>query len=320
MSDVSDMLQVHVSPELLRHAISVAEDLKRSIGLDEPWTSVWSYLSAESRLDMVRRVEVALHADLRGARVLEIGSGMGMFVVVARKLGLDIVGLEPAANSYANLREGIAEMLSCNGLAADCIVAEPGEHLPWPDETFDYVVAFQVLEHVKSPPRTLEEALRVLRPGGRLYMDMPNYHSFIEGHYGLAWWPPLAYSKFASRLYVSAMGRNPAFLKELNFVTSTKLHSWTENLPGVFEIEKDPSEGGVSLSTQGRSVKLHWPGGQAPPTGQRFRGFSAWMKDKVSRPGRARFLLRHNFGAHLVLLGTKSGLIKVARDRQFSNK
>jgi len=60
-------------------------------------------------------------------------------------------------------------------------VIEPGRPLPYPDGRFDLVVSMDVIEHVPDPLPWLREALRVLRPGGALFLTTPNYASLTLG-------------------------------------------------------------------------------------------------------------------------------------------
>ncbi|MGC4090962.1 MAG: methyltransferase domain-containing protein [Polyangiaceae bacterium] len=59
--------------------------------------------------------------------------------------------------------------------AADVTV--PGAPLPYADGSFDLVVSMDVVEHVPNPAPWLHEALRVVRPGGTLFLTTPNYGS-----------------------------------------------------------------------------------------------------------------------------------------------
>ena len=52
-------------------------------------------------------------------------------------------------------------------------VIASGEQMPLPDDCFDLVICTQVLEYVASPPRLIEEARRVLKPGGCLFLSAP---------------------------------------------------------------------------------------------------------------------------------------------------
>ena len=56
-------------------------------------------------------------------------------------------------------------------------VIEPGKPLPYPTGSFDLVVSMDVIEHVPDPEPWLDEAFRVLSPGGTLFLTTPNYAS-----------------------------------------------------------------------------------------------------------------------------------------------
>jgi ubiquinone/menaquinone biosynthesis C-methylase UbiE len=52
-------------------------------------------------------------------------------------------------------------------------------NLPFPDASFDFVVAEAILEHVEDPLKAISELHRVLRPGGEIWVDLPmsqQYH------------------------------------------------------------------------------------------------------------------------------------------------
>ena len=55
-----------------------------------------------------------------------------------------------------------------------CVVGDVEEPLPFDDESFDVVVAGELIEHVRDPASFVGEAVRVLRRGGRLVGSTPN--------------------------------------------------------------------------------------------------------------------------------------------------
>ncbi len=53
-----------------------------------------------------------------------------------------------------------------------------GENLPFKDNSLDFVICSAVLEHVKEPQKIIDEIYRVLRNGGRMYVDIPLIYPF----------------------------------------------------------------------------------------------------------------------------------------------
>ena len=96
-------------------------------------------------------------------RVLEIGTGTGY--------GVDIIA--PHAERYVTLdkcrSEELPEMPS-NVEFVQCAVPP----LPFEDESFDCVVSFQVIEHIRRDKEFVREVYRVLKPGGRFIVSTPN--------------------------------------------------------------------------------------------------------------------------------------------------
>jgi ubiquinone/menaquinone biosynthesis C-methylase UbiE len=173
-----------------------------------------------------------LHAwvgDLAGRQILEVGSGYGaMLTYGCLARGLDIQGVEPSKRDYDGRYEIAQKMLAENGLTTTRIREGVGEQLPFADASFDVVYSFQVLEHVQDPFRVLAEAWRVLRPGGILYCNAPNYRTFFEGHYNVLWFP--YWSKRAAKLYLRMLRRNPALIDHLNFLTEPDMRGWLEEI------------------------------------------------------------------------------------------
>ena len=124
----------------------------------------------------------------RGGTILEIGCGTGGLVVAAARAGRAVVGVDIASRWLVVARRRLAD----HGLRAPLLAAE-AERLPWPDATFDAVVADSVLEHLDDPARALREWRRVLTPGGTLVVWSPNRFTLTTdphlGLWGLGWMP-----------------------------------------------------------------------------------------------------------------------------------
>lgn len=110
---------------------------------------------------LLRPVETLLG---RKGRLLDIGAGRGELLRVAKEQGWAAVGIEPSPTfaEYA---------LDYSGAE---IMQEPIERCGFADRSFDVVILSAVLEHLYQPDDMIREISRVLRPGGVLYVDVPN--------------------------------------------------------------------------------------------------------------------------------------------------
>jgi len=97
-------------------------------------------------------------------RLLDIGAGRGEFLVAAVSEGWSAIGIEPS-DSFADhaARHSGAE-----------IRRVPVEQCGFDAASFDVVILSAVLEHLYNPDETIKEISRVLRPGGALFVDVPN--------------------------------------------------------------------------------------------------------------------------------------------------
>src|SRR4029077_17355172 len=71
-----------------------------------------------------------------------------------------------------------------------------------------------VLEHTQNPEQVLRESVRVLRRGGLLHMEMPNYLSYFEGHYMVVQ-PPIFWKPMLGWWVRVIFRRDPAFAQTL---------------------------------------------------------------------------------------------------------
>jgi ubiquinone/menaquinone biosynthesis C-methylase UbiE len=153
------------------------------------------------------------------SRILDLGSGVGNFVVACRRQGLQAFGLEPdrigngaRVTSIQIARRRLAEPVFANGV---------GEKLPYRDACFDFVAMNQVMEHVADQRMVLYEAARVVCEGGAIYVACPNYLRFYEPHYKICWLPLMP--KPLGRLYLRLRGRSPSMLDQLTYTTNGRL-------------------------------------------------------------------------------------------------
>ena len=161
--------------------------------------------------------------------VLDVGSGVGTFVVGCRSRGIRALGVEPdrigQGGNLSSLR------IARRRTAESIFVAGTGENLPFADQTFNLVTMNQVIEHVNDQSACLREAMRVLKPGGALYIACPNYLRFYEPHYKIFWLPLMP--KLVGRVYLGLRGRDPVMLPQLTYTTNARLRRYLRALgPG----------------------------------------------------------------------------------------
>jgi SAM-dependent methyltransferase len=157
-----------------------------------------------------RRAEILRRfTPLRGKKVLEVGSGCGTNLVVwTRAFGADVWGVEPDGVGFESSLPISRQLLEANGLDPDRVKDAEGEALPFRDESFDVVYSANVLEHTRDPHAVLAESVRVLRPGGLLHFEMPNFLSYFEGHYAVPQ-PPILWPRLLE-IWVSVVYRRDA--------------------------------------------------------------------------------------------------------------
>ena len=167
----------------------------------------------EERIAIMRDV---FGIQVKGKRILEIGSGLGTFNIVCQQNGGDCYGIEPDS-----MKVGVSLDLLDDARVSRNILRGVGEDLPFGDATFDLIVSFQVLEHTQIPEMVLQETVRVLKPGGYIHFVVPNYNSFWEGHYGIIWLPQ--FPRSLAKIYLRCAGRDADFLDEIQYTTPSRI-------------------------------------------------------------------------------------------------
>jgi len=107
---------------------------------------------------------VELAGDVAGRRILDVGCGSGPILADLRDRGATVTGVDASAGMLAQARATL-------GAGADLRVADLSEPLPFDDDTFDDVIASQVLHYLRDWGPPLAELHRVLKPGGRLIVS-----------------------------------------------------------------------------------------------------------------------------------------------------
>lgn len=110
-------------------------------------------------------------------KVLDIGCGRGLLLHKLRQRGWTPMGTELSeeAASYARDRLGLP------------VTTQMVEDVNFPDNEFDLVILWHVLEHVHSPRAMLKEVARIMKPGETLLVAVPNFGS-LESKWSKTGW------------------------------------------------------------------------------------------------------------------------------------
>ncbi|NDI98510.1 class I SAM-dependent methyltransferase [Flavobacterium sp. LaA7.5] len=106
-------------------------------------------------------------------KLLDIGAGTGDFLVMAKKNGWHITGIEPSEKA-----KGIAKTKGVS-------FADSLTHIE--DHSYDAVTMWHVLEHVPDVENQISELKRIIKPDGVIVVAVPNYKSYDAKHYGSYW-------------------------------------------------------------------------------------------------------------------------------------
>ncbi|GII92561.1 class I SAM-dependent methyltransferase [Sinosporangium siamense] len=113
-----------------------------------------------------------------GDRVLDLGCGGGRHAFEVLRRGADVVAfdmdaaeLQTVANMFAAMRE-VGEVPE--GATGETVVGDALD-MPFPDGSFDHVIAAEVLEHIPDDMTAMREIARVLKPGGTAAITVPSF-------------------------------------------------------------------------------------------------------------------------------------------------
>ncbi len=148
--------------------------MQESIGQNQSiWAEEWKKLSVESEIHMWDyfglRPWIMKYVP-RFGKVTEAGCGLGRYVFLLEKFGIEIEGLDFSEETIQLLNT----WKTVNGIESQFKVGDVTK-LPYEDNSLSGYLSFGVIEHfIEGPQKPLAEAFRVLRPGGVAIITTPS--------------------------------------------------------------------------------------------------------------------------------------------------
>lgn len=186
--NVPDDLSVYYPNDYYSFApprIKSSHNFKRFTNI--PFTSTYLSLpkgNACKAFSRLRRIpdDIAKLARMpvtRNSRILDVGCGAGMFLLLLERFGFSqLSGMDKFID---------ADIVYPSGLTIrQCEMSDI-------QETYDIVMSHHVFEHLTNPLESIQDMARLTKPGGYVYIRMPNADSFAKRHYEtnwIAWDPP----------------------------------------------------------------------------------------------------------------------------------
>jgi ubiquinone/menaquinone biosynthesis C-methylase UbiE/DNA-directed RNA polymerase subunit RPC12/RpoP len=151
-----------------------------------------------------------------GAKLLDLGCGVGRFGHGAHARGWDVAGVDVSERAIEIGREAAPFPLRV-GTAAELV--DEGQR-------FEVVTAFEVLEHLSSPLEFIGEAKRLLCSGGQAFFTVPNWESHtVQTTNRPDWLPPIHLLFFTQKALRRAGERGGLSRVSVGFIQSDPLPS-----------------------------------------------------------------------------------------------
>lgn len=163
----ADMHKYYPSEYSWREDLSTPSAIVRFIRRLEKWYR-YNYIKGENR--RIYRLRK------NGGAVLDIGCGTGDKLDLLRSKGYEVKGVEISPEA-----EYAKNVFKLDVQRTDILEAE------YPDKSFDIVTLYHVLEHLPDLSASLLKIRRILKPGGILILQVPNFASFQRRLFGRKW-------------------------------------------------------------------------------------------------------------------------------------
>ena len=171
-NDTLDLLVTHPKPsEIELPSYYESEDyISHTDGKRSLFEKLYQFIkniTLQNKLNLIQNLQP------EKGHLLDIGTGTGDFLALAKKNGWKITGIEPNEKAKNNsVKKGITFVDKSSDLS---------------NQSFDIITMWHVLEHIPDVELQISELKRLLKPTGTILIAVPNFNSFDAKYYGKHW-------------------------------------------------------------------------------------------------------------------------------------
>ncbi|MBN8640921.1 MAG: class I SAM-dependent methyltransferase [Flavobacteriales bacterium] len=166
-----DMLITHPQPSLekLPSYYESADYISHTDGKKSLFEKMYQFVKG---IALKNKLKLINSLSEKGT-ILDIGAGVGDFLLTAKNDGWQIVGIEPSEKAKS--------------IAINKGVSFVNEMSEIEDHSLDIITMWHVLEHVPNLEHQISELKRMIKPNGTIIIAVPNFNSFDANYYGKYW-------------------------------------------------------------------------------------------------------------------------------------
>jgi ubiquinone/menaquinone biosynthesis C-methylase UbiE len=122
----------------------------------------WTYGAVPLARDEIHDKVIEMMDEEPRGKVLDVPTGTGILADRLRKMGFEVscCDINPSYFSIPDLKIEIGDL---------------NQSLPYPGDTFDYLICLDGIEHTENPSNAIREFQRVLKKGGKILLSTPNF-------------------------------------------------------------------------------------------------------------------------------------------------
>jgi SAM-dependent methyltransferase len=136
----------------------------------------WLYIRVRKFTLSTKKTFIEDRTGVKNGSLLDVGAGAGAFIHYMQQKGWKVAGLEPDSGAIERAAREYGLQLKPS---SDLFSIDPS--------SFDAITMWHVLEHVHDLHGYIDQIKKICKPGGKIFIAVPNYTSYDADHYSSSW-------------------------------------------------------------------------------------------------------------------------------------